>query len=811
MIRRRERLTDGWVFHRGELGAIPARGTSKAGGCGGITDLTYAELTDDVAAQERADLEQMKKMLPGIDVVVRESPRADDLGDGWAEVTLPHDFVIEQAPTPDGSIFRGFRPGGIGYYRRRFALTDEDRRYVVEFDGVMRDSTVWCNGFLVGDHLSGYASFRYDITELLRFGDEGENVILVRCDTTNGEGWWYEGGGIYRDVWLTSFGGVHVDLDGIFVTTPDVSPERATVKLETTLRNDTNDRTDLRIATAILAPDRAIIGSDEAAATVHPDAETTLTSELVVEHPELWNIDAPNLYTAVTELLLDDQVIDRVETTFGIRTIEFRGDRGLFVNGEPIWVRGADLHQDFAGLGIALPDRVIARKLELIKDMGCNAVRSAHHPSSPALLDTADRIGMLVIAENRMLSSAPPFLDDLTSLIKRGRNHPSVFMWSLENEESLQGTDHGDRLLERLMRMVRRFDPTRPITVGGVHNHDHAYYDRLDVVSMHYLSLRRSIDEVMALRPDRPHIATEDGLFPTVRGQYDDDTENGRASAFGTVMGLFGYMTKDQDASYDHAATWQWFADHREVGGFVWTGIDYFGEPTPMRWPVVVSSYGAIDICGFPKDHAYLLRSFFRDEPLVHVLPHWTWPGRDGQPIRTWVYTNCDEVELECNGRIIDRRKPESNVVRLDDGIGYEPGVLVARGYRSGELVAEHRQETVGEPAQLRLTSGQSSIAAGGADVALVRVEVLDDEGRLQPWADDEVRFTVDGPGVIAGVGNGDPVSLESDKAPRRRVFRGLCLAIVRSAKNEGTVTVHATAEGLRPASTTFRVGEENR
>jgi beta-galactosidase len=806
-VRTRERVTDGWMFHRGELEPRPARGTSKGGGCGGITDLTFEELGEEAGRAEREAIEHIKKILPGIEQVSGEYPRAETLRGRWAEVSVPHDWRIGVPPSPDGPLFQAFAPGGVAYYRRLFTVedSDRDRRVVLEFDGVMRDSTVWCNGFLVGDHLSGYTPFRYDVTELLRFGPDDPNVVLVRCDTTNGEGWWYEGAGIYRGVWLTTFDPVHIDSDGVFVTTMDVTRESAAVHVVTAVRNDTADEVTVELVASITGPDGSTVATSAQDVSVPPDATSEVVCELSVPSPRLWNVGAAELYAVVSEVKRSSDTLDRTETTFGIRTIEFHDERGLFVNGERVQIKGANLHQDFAGVGVAMPDRVIAHKLELIADMGCNAVRSAHNPSSPALLDAADRLGMLVIAENRMLSTAPPFLADLETLVKRGRNHASVFAWSLENEESLQGSDMGVRLLDRLIRTVRRLDPTRVITLGGHHEHEHEYFDRLDVVSMHYRSLRGDVEKVLSLRPTKPHMATEDGLYPTVRGQYEDDTERGRPSAFGTSMGLFGHMSQMGGGDYDHGRTLRWFSEHPEVGAFVWTGIDYFGEPTPMRWPVTVSTYGAIDICGFPKDYYWLLRSFWRPEPLVHAVPHWTWPGREGDALRMWVYTNCEEISLELNGKDVGTRPAVNNIARWDDGVAYEPGTLVVRGVRDGSIVAEQRNETAGDATHLACSVLSDEIAADGHDVALVRVSVVDANGRLCPWADYDILFSVDGPGAVVAVGNGDPTSLEPHAASRRRAFRGRCLAIVRGIRGtEGKVTVRASADALAPGTASF-------
>lgn len=812
-MRSRHRIHDGWWFHRGELATPPSRGSSKAGACGGASDLVTDELP---AGAHAGDADLLGAMIPGF-AEASPAARPGSLGTGWRDVRLPHDWRIEQAPSPDGPIWQAFLPGGIAYYRRRFPMPEHrpGDRIVLEFEGVMRDATVWCNGFFLGDHLSGYTGFRYDVTELLRSRDEGDNVVLVRCDTTAAEGWWYEGGGIYRNVWLTTLPSLHVDLDGVWVTTPDVAPDHATIQAAVTVRNHAADPVDARVRTIVIDPGGTIVAAAQADVTVPASDAATAITRSAVPSPRLWAIHDAQLYVLTAEIEVDGTVIDRTHTCFGIRTIEFRPGHGLFVNGKHVLLQGANIHQDFAGVGVALPDRIIEHKLRLLTEMGCNAVRSAHHPPAPALLDAADRLGLLVIAENRLMSTAPPYLADLENMVITGRNHPCVFLWSLENEEYLEGTERGTRILGALVRTVRRLDPTRPTIVGGARDFDSPFFDVADVVGAHYQSLNQLIGEVQALRPASPLVADEEGLFPTVRGQYDDDHVRGLPSSFGTSMGLFGAFPKIMAAvtgrdpiDYDLGATWRWFIEHPEAaGGFVWAGFDYFGEPTPMHWPVMVSNYGAMDLCGFPKDYYWLLRSWFRPEPLVHVLPHWTWPGSEGKPLRVWAYSNCDEVELLINGAVIDRRPVVDHIAKWDDGIVYEPGVLLARGLRAGIVVAEHRSETAGPPRRLNCTLEPAILRGDGDDVAIVTVAVEDADGRLCPWADDDIVFDVVGPAELIGVGNGDPTSLEPHKGRHRRAFRGRALALVRAlAGPGGTVDVHVSAERLQEGSLSFVV-----
>lgn len=796
-------LDTGWLFHRGELPVPPARLSAKGGGCASVSDLVPAEQPPGAGDP----LAAMADLVPGVDQLVRYR-RVEAIDPSWRPVTLPHDWRIEQTPQPDGPAFQAYLPGGIAYYRLRFSVPAAElgRRHVVAFDGVLSDASVWLNGFFLGDHLSGYTGFRYDLTEILRYGEEGENVLLVRCDTTAHEGWWYEGGGIYRRVRLLSRDPVHIDDDGVWVTTPQIAGSHALVQVASTVVNTTDRPLTARVTTALTAPAGTAAGSAESRVELLADSQMDVTQELTVATPELWRLGHGRLYTAQVAVSADDGSLDSHRTTFGIRTVEMRGGEGLFVNGEPVLIQGANLHQDFAGVGVALPDRIAAHKLELVAEMGCNAVRSAHHPASDAFLDAADRLGMLVINENRLLSTAPGAVQDLEWLIRHARNHPSMFLWSLENEETLQGSERGKRLLTALLRRARRLDPTRQTIVGGSFNFASDYFDMPDVVGTHYTSEHLLVGQLNALRPGKPHVNDEEGLWPTVRGQYEDDTELGLPSAFGTKIGLLGVVPRIMEQqhgiegfAYDMGKTWQWFVDHRESGGgFVWTGLDYLGEPTKMAYPSATSNLGAMDLCGYPKDYYWLLRSFFRPEPLVHVLPHWSWPGREGQRLRLWAYTNCDEVELLVNGEPVGRRPAANHIARWDDGVVYQPGELVARGYRNGELITETAVQTAGPPHALRLELDRGTIRGDGQDVALAHVTVIDAAGRLAPWAGDDVRFTIDGPAAVIGVGNGDPLSVEPHKGERRRAFRGRCLAILRGQSGaRERVTIQAQTDGL--------------
>ena len=509
-------------------------------------------------------------------------------------------------------------------------------------------------------------------------------------------------------------------------------------------------------------------------------------------------------------------LVDTVDQPFGIREIGFNEAGLLTVNGSPVILYGANLHQDFAGLGIGLPDRVVEHKLELLAEMGVNAIRSAHHPATPALLDHADRLGMLVIDENRLLSPGPAHLADLTAMVKRGRNHPSVALWSLANEEfNLEGTARGARMLRRLVDHVKALDSSRPVTTGGVTALDSAYYDQLDVVGAHYRAAFNTLDQTRSLRPATPLVGDEEGLFPSVRGQYQLDLDKAYASAFGSIvehMNIGNKVSPEVLAQllsvlfggppeHDIGRLWSsWYARDDLAGAFVWLGMDCLGEPVPELWPGVGNSYGARDFIGVPKDYYWLLRAIFRREPLVHAFPHWTWPERDGDTLPFRVYSNCEQVEVEVNDEIVLKATVDSHTAHFPGGITYRPGTLVVRGLRNGVPVAEHRQQTAGPATTIAAEVDRDRICADGQDVAVVRLRVTDATGVNAPHSDPLLHFQVQGPGRIIGVGNGDPSSHESHKAEQRRAFRAYALVLVQSTGEEGQIVLQACADGIMAA-----------
>ncbi|MGH9430304.1 MAG: beta-galactosidase GalA [Terriglobia bacterium] len=718
---------------------------------------------------------------------------------GWRAVDLPHDWAVELPFQEDRWLTEhGSKPLGktypatsIGWYRRVFDIPRSDlgERLSIEFDGVFRDSMVALNGNFLGRNMSGYAPFRYDITDHANYG--GPNILVVRVDATEYEGWFYEGAGIYRHVWLVKTNSLHVPQWGTFVIS-ELQGGGAIVAILTEVSNEGDGGVTCQVVSTILDETGKEIATDRSAALAiagwrHREVKQTIN----VANPALWSIDKPNLYRLVTTIEAGGAVVDRYATPFGIRSILFDPDEGFLLNGKPVKIKGTCNHQDHAGVGSALPDRLQYYRIAKLKEMGSNGYRTSHNPPTPELLDACDRLGMVVLDETRMFSSVPEALSQLSRLVRRDRNHPSVVFWSTGNEEPEQSTDRGARMCATMKRLVRRLDPTRPITQAMNDGWGKGISAVLDVQGFNYHHAPQ-IDDFHRKFPKQPTTGTEVGSTVSTRGIYANDKEKGYVSAY--------------DANYPPWAStaeewWQTY-DGREFlsGGFVWTGFDYRGEPTPYGWPCVNSHFGIMDTCGFPKDNYYYYQAWWRGKPMLHVFPHWNWSGREGQEIEVWCHSNLEEIELFLNGKSLGTRKMSRNS-HVAWKVKYSSGVLEARGYRGGQQALTAKRETTGEPAKIVLRPDRERIAADGEDVSVIEVHVVDSEGRVVPVADNDISFQVSGNGRIIGVGNGNPSSHEPDKASKRRAFNGLCAAIVQSTKQAGLVNVQATSPGLEPAT----------
>ena len=731
-----------------------------------------------------------------------DGPAAPDFDDRpWRRVDLPHDWAVElpfseRGSSPHGSkaIGRAFPENSVGWYRRELSVPADARgkRIALEFDGVFRDSVVWVNGHYLRREASGYSSFRVDITDYLHYG--GRNVVAVRVDATTQEGWWYEGAGIYRHVWLTQTDPLHVDHWGTFVRSA-LSGQRADVTIDTTVRNDARSAASFTLAHELRDPDgRVVARARTSARQLAGEASTDVSATLRVTAPRLWSLETPQRYTMTTRVLRGGQVVDRYDTPFGIRSIRFDASEGFFLNGRHVKLHGTNNHQDHAGIGIALPDAMHDARLKMLKAMGVNAIRSAHHPATPELLDACDRLGVLVIDEHRMMGPAPQLRDELERMVRRDRNHPSIILWSVGNEEwAIENTELGTRLAREMQAIVNRMDPTRPATLAASSSGQaEGTSVGSQVIGFNYKG-QHDIDAMHRRFPERPMVVTEEGLTYATRGVYADDPARVHVAAYDKRSGGASTSTIEE--------AWRFNAERPFLAGmFVWTGFDYRGETTPFGWPAVSSQFGMMDTTGVLKDSGYYLKAAWTSEPMVHVLPHWNWPGRDGQPVDVRVYGNTEEVELLLNGRSLGRKALQRDG-HLQWTVPYAPGTLTARGYKGGEWVASDTVATTGDATAVRLTADRAQIRADGTDVAIVNVNVVDAEGRIVPTAGHRLDFEVEGAARLIGMGNGDPGSHEADKPTERHRYAALTGWRHRSAAAQAdaaALVADAGADGWR-------------
>lgn len=686
----------------------------------------------------------------------------------WRRIDLPHDWAVELPFDPKADGAHGFRAVGAGFpensvawYRRTFALTKADvgRRLWLEFDGVFRDCTVFVNGWFVGHHEGGYNGFRYDITDVANAGGDGRNVVSVRVDASQFEGWFYEGAGVYRHVWLTKTAPVAIAPDGVFVysTFKDATTEGAAeIHLETRLANAAAASADVEVDWEIFAPDGKSVATSRATARVAAAGQTDVTQTAALARPELWSPEAPRLYKLVTTVTKGAGTIDRVETEFGVRTMAFDVAKGFLLNGQPYEIKGTCNHQDHAGVGAALPDALQYFRIARLKEMGSNAYRTAHNPPTPELLQACDRLGMLVMDESRLLGSDTENLRKWEEHLRRDRNHASVVIWSLANEEfSTQSTPSGAKVAATMQAMAKRLDPTRPVTCNAAVGNDYTGINTVvEVRGWSYRIGEGSMDAYHREHPAQPNVGSEQGSTTSTRGIYANDPARGYVSAY-----------DDNHESWSNTAEqWVTFFGPRPwlSGGFVWTGFDYRGEPTPYSWPCINSHFGVLDTCGFPKDNFWYYLSWWTAKPVLHLLPHWNWAGREGQEIDVRALSNCEEVELLLDNKSLGRQALK-RYGQLKWKVPYAAGTLRAKGFTGGRQVAETKVETTGAPVGIELRPDRTTINADGEDVSVVTVSIVDAQGRVVPDAMNAVNFGIEGPGRIIGVGNGDPSSHEAD------------------------------------------------
>jgi len=737
----------------------------------------------------------------------------------WRMLNVPHDWSIEGPFAADNPTvgYGGYAPSGIAWYRKTFDFQKawQGRRVFVEFDGIFMNGEVWINGHHLGKRPIGYVGYQYDLTEHLR---AGANVLAVKCDTTvQPNSRWYTGAGIYRHVWLTVTGPVHVAHWGTFVTTPKVAPDSATVSVKTAIENDSPVEATVTLVSRIIDPAGKIVATVESAITIAADGRKELTQEVAVGDPKLWSPSSPSLYVVRSIIKQDGRDVDDYDTTFGIRSFRFDVRKGFFLNGKSLKFKGVCNHHDAGPVGSAVPDKLLEARLKQLKAMGCNAVRTAHNPFAPEFYDMCDRLGLMVMNEafdgwrvNKAANDYGLHFDkwwkrDLTDFIHRDRNHPCIMLWSIGNE--VRGKT--DELTRELQDVIHRHDPTRPVTCGrGEHG-------VVDVQGYNGGGGKPGTLERLAKNLTKPIILTEvphtfqtRGFYRTKTWWRDPPVKKHPRNPVPDLTEKEVFAGDNVDApkrtitynsSYDNSGvrisarlSWQRTRDLPFVAGeFRWTGFDYLGES--FGWPLKSANFGIIDLVGFPKDHYYFYQSQWTDEPMVHILPHWTHPGKEGVVIPVWAYTNCDSVELFLNGTSLGLQTIGKKM-HLSWNVPYAKGTLRAVGRRRGKVVAEKTVVTSKAPAVLKLTNDNADLAADSRDIAQIAVAVLDREGHFVPYATNRVAFHIDGPARLIGVGNGDPADIEKYTNTHRRAFYGLCKAFVQSTTDSGAVALTAGA-----------------
>jgi beta-galactosidase len=724
----------------------------------------------------------------------------------WRTLDLPHDWAIElEHIKDDRNRNHGYHPLGrtypeasIGWYRRIFTLPagSEGKRILLEFDGIYRNSQVFVNGFYVGLHESGYAPSAYDITDFVT--GKGKNAIAVRVDATHGDGWFYEGAGIYRHVWLTLTNPLFLEPWETTVRTDGIGAS-TTLSLATIAGNRGYSDAKAAVRWEIFdANDKLVATANSAGTTLAADGKQSFAATATIANPALWTPETPNLYRAVVTLESDGQPVDRDATVFGVRSVEFTVERGMLLNGRQVKLKGVCNHQDHACVGTALPDRLNYYRTELLLGMGCNAVRTSHNCPTPELVDACDHLGVMLMCETRTFSSSESGQAELAAMIRRYRNHPSVVIWSLGNEENaIQGADEGESIAARNQQLAHELDPTRKCTVAMNGAWGKGISKVIDVQGFNYGV--KGIEGYHNTHPQQPLIGTETASLVSTRGIYTTDTKNNWVSGYDD-------NAKEKKVSWGETAEewWKLYGDRDYLaGGFAWTGFDYRGEPTPYGWPSTSSQFGIMDLCGFPKDEYFYYKAWWSKEPTLHLLPHWNWE-KAGDPIRVWVYSNLDSVELFVNGKSLGSQTVP-HLGHLEwPSVAYAPGVLEARGTKNGKVLIVERRETTGAATTLRLSADRLTINADGEDISVLKLEVVDAGGRVVPTACIKARFTATGDGRLLGLGNGDPNSLELDKGPEHSTFNGLAQAIVQSSRTSGAITLTVESAGLASAVITI-------
>ena len=769
-MRKHVLLTEKWQFHRGDI------------------DLPTPPIKGPVYSQAKTE----RRLVGPAAYEYKDSAdpywaRGNYTGERWERVSIPHDYVVGQDNDPSENNALGYLHYDNAWYRHHFTLpegTAEGDRVLLRFDGVAGDATVYLNGCLMGRNHSRYNTFEIDISDNVYF--DRENVLAVYVNTEEFEGWWYGGGGIYRDVHLTVTAAVAIELWGVFAPARKLDERRWAVDFETTAVNADYADARVRAVSEIIDADGAVVATASGEGDIPLRGKGAVRYTAYVDEPRLWDPDHPNLYTVrtvLTRLGADGEAVstDEDTTRIGFRTVDISPEQGLRINGKKTIIKGVCAHQDFGLTGLAVPDNILRYKMKLIREMGANGFRTAHYQHPTAAMDAMDELGFLVMDEARWFESTEEGMRQLESLVKRDRNRPSVIFWSTGNEEPHFVTPIGRRIHRALVARIRQLDPTRYITAAEDKTPDKStIYGDCDVIGINYnLNL---YDTVHGMCPDKAVFASECCATGTTRDWNHPSESGGRLrDKDGDANNWF----RGRELTWKHLMARLWV-----IGGYQWAAVEHRGEAT---WPAVCSKSGALDLFLQKKGAFYQNRSHWTDEPMAHIVPHWNFRGLEGQDIVVTVYTNCDELELTLNGRTLGRQSIE----KYGHGewlVPYEPGTLAVTGYRGGEAVAHHERVTTGRPERLRLTL-DNDFTANGRDIALFTCECLDAEGRVVPDAAEFVKFSVAAPAVIVGTGS-DHCDHNCVTLPERKMYMGKIRIAVKPAAGQEVVELTAMSDG---------------
>ncbi|MCX2452491.1 DUF4982 domain-containing protein [Pedobacter sp. PLR] len=768
------------------------------------------------------------RFFPGDDAAAK-SPDFND--SSWRKLNLPHDWSIEgkfdikNPAKPEG----GGLPTGIAWYRKSFVLpkTFQKKKVHIEFDGVYKNSEVWINGHWLGKRPYGYIAFRYELTKYLK---PGKNVIAVRVDNSaQPDSRWYSGSGIYRNVWLTATQNIAIDHWGTTVSTPKVSKTAAELSFKTRIRSPKNGKEQVDLLSKVYDGKGNLVAEVRTNDVLLKDTLTEIAQLVTVKNPQLWSVKQPDLYKVVTQVFANKRLSDDYETTFGIRYFNFDAQKGFSLNGEYLKILGVCMHHDLGALGAATNLRAMERQLEILKEMGCNAIRTAHNPPAAEFLDLCDKMGFLVMdeafdmwkkkknAKDYHLNWEEWHVADLQDMVKRDRNHPSIILWSIGNEIREQFDSSGVAMTKELVKLVKDLDTTR-LVLSALTETDPKknFIYQAGVLDMYGLNYNhKQYKDFPKNYPGQKFLATETTSSLDTRGFYEMPSDSIRRwpkdgkTKFTEGNAEFAASSYDNVSAYwgsTHEETWKEAKKYDHVSGlFVWTGFDYLGEPLPYPWPARSSYFGIVDLAGFPKDAYYMYQSEWTNKPVLHVFPHWNWTP--GKTVDVWAYyNNADEVELFLNGKSLGKRSKQGEDLHVVWKVKYEPGTIKAISRKDGKTVLEKEISTAGKAAKIELLADRNEIAADGKDLSFVTVRILDAQGNVLPDADHLVQFKLEGEGTIAGVDNGFQASLEPFKADYRKAYRGLCLAIIQAKNKAGTLKLTATAAGLQSSAISISV-----